>query len=92
MGVNIFNDLKIQTCFVLAATQQQLQQSDLRFDVFGMIVDRHPPLMSILMSYVCQTLSEVGESAITLIEHLPCSKWKPTPADIQLINGKSKFN
>ena len=71
--------------FVLPATRSDVVS--IRHDVFSMIVDFHPPFLSLLITFICDSLAEVGEDAVSLINHLPFNNWRPLSKDIALIQG-----
>lgn len=75
--------LMVRVCFVLSATKDDLVT--LRQDIFGMLVDHHPPILSLLIIFFCDALDHIGETGVKFISDLPSDEWIPGTNDISII-------
>ena len=73
--------------FVLSATRHDVVS--IRHDVFAMLVDHHPPLLTLILKLISNSMDEIGDGAISFIQYLPCSRWIPEQTDLALIQGMS---
>ena len=73
----------VRVCFVLSATKQELL--NIRQDIFGMLIDHHPPILSLLIIFFCDSIDQIGLAGISFFENLPTEDWIPGSNDISII-------